>query len=700
MFVSFRQFSFLFLILGLVLPACLGEEAEEPVFNLTADEPLVVDIQSRETIARGNARMTYGQWTLTADEIRFNANTNEAIASGNIVATHPGLRFLGEKAHYWHTEQRVEIEDFRFGRPPYHISGKRAHGTADRMVMEDLEMLYGEPGKFTPRASARSVTLIDQERFEAEGARVLLGAFPIFAFTGFARPLDEPQLVWEARAGYQGHLGVHLGAGVYTPVWDGIQPGGNVDIFTKRGVLFGPGVRYDKEVDGSTTKGKSDFNYIHDSGDTGVDSLGRPIDKDRFFWTWDHRHNFNDEWTVNGQLNWWSDSAVLRDFREDEFDRNQEPDNYLEASLNGSNYILSGFVRGRPNDFFVIPERLPEVRFDLMPTPIAQTGVMLDLRAGAAALTEKPLTPGGEELRSDRADVYAGVSRTFKLAKGVHFTPVAGGRFTHYARTSDGSGDYTRWLGEVGFDTSLRAFRTTDLENPVWGINGTRHIIEPYVSYRYIPSADKGQEFIPAIDRPAFLTQLQPLGLANRRDIDQLSPTNTVRIGLKNLVETRREDYGSRSLFSLDLATDLSFDTEPGEHDFSDIHAEMRVTPADWLDFWLFMRFDPYAIDVAEVNTRITIHDGRLWTLGLDTDFLREDIDQVQVFGRYALSEASTVFGGVRYDGRANRFNEIEVGMDRRIHQLWEVGLGLRFREGTQRESDFGVRLNVHFLAF
>lgn len=700
MSVRFCHFSFLLLTLVFVLPACLGADEGEPTFNLTADEPLEVDMKTRETIARGHARMTYGEWTLVADEIRVDAATNEVHGTGNIVLTHPGLRFLGDRARYWHNEQRIEVEDFRFGRPPYYLSGKRAHGTADHIVFEDVEMLYGEPGPLTPRASAESLTLIDQDRFEAKGMRVLLGAFPVFALTGFARSLEEPQLVWETRAGYQGNLGLFAGAGVYVPAWDGIQPGGNVDLFSRRGVLFGPGVRYNREKEGVTTKGRSDFNYIHDWGDTGDDSLGRPIDKDRFLWSLENRHNSNDEWTLNGEVNWWSDSAVLRDFREEQFDRDQEPDNFLEASLNGSNYILSGFLRGRPNDFFVIPERLPEVRFDLMPTPIAETGVMFDLRASAAALREKPIMAGGERLRSDRADVYAGISRTVKLARGVTFTPVAGGRFTHYARAIGGRSDYTRWLGEVGFDSSLRAYRTSDFEKPIWGINGIRHIVEPYVSYRYIPSADKGREFIPMIDRPAFLTQLQPLGLADRRDIDQLSPTNTVRVGLKNIIETRREDYGSRSLFSLDLATDLSLDTDPGAHDFSDIHTEMRVSPADWVDFWVFMRFDPYDIGFNEVNSRVTVHDGKQWTVGLDTDYLRGDINQMQVFGRYALSEANNVYAGIRYDGREKRFNEVEVGMDHRVHQSWEVGLGLRFRDGTQRESDFGVRLNVRFISF
>lgn len=687
-------------ILALVLaPLAAGAAEVADEFVLTSDQPLIIDLATSESVARGNARMTYREWTLTADEIRLNRRDMEATATGNVVLTQPGFRLLGESINYWPEEERFEVSDFRFGRPPYYVTGRLAHGVPDHIVFEDVELFYGEPGPMTPRATAKELTLINQERIDAQRLRVLVGTFPVLAFTGFNRPIEDPGLDWEARLGYESQLGVQLGVGAYLPLAPGFRPGGNVDIFSDRGVLFGPGVRYDSERDGNILSGESDLNFIHDTGDPGVDRLGAPIDQDRAFWTWRQVQTGGRTWSLNGEINWWSDSAVMRDFREDLFNRNQEPDTFLEASYNSSNYILAAFARGRPNDFQAVPERLPEVRFDLLPTPLGPSGVLLQVNASAASLRER--FPGSMlEQHTDRLDLYAGVSRTFKVGRGITFTPVAGGRLTHYTRTLTGDDNYTRGLGEVGFDARLRAYRVREFERPLWGINGVRHVVEPFISYRFIPSAEKGRAFIPPIDRPAFLTQLQPLGLGERRDIDALGKTDTLRLGVNNILETRREDYGSRQLLRWSIAADFHLSAEGAEPDYSDVNTELFLTPADWLDWWVFLRFDPDGLQLDEFNTRIAIRSGEAWTLGVDGDYLRSDITQVQLFGRYRLNEANEVYGEIRYDGRAERFNAIEFGLERRIYQNWQAAVGLSFREGRQRESDFGLRVSLQFLPF
>jgi len=59
--------------------------------------------------------------------------------------------------------------------------------------------------------------------------------------------------------------------------------------------------------------------------------------------------------------------------------------------------------------------------------------------------------------------------------------------------------------------------------------------VTPKLSYRYIPSADKGQQYIPQIDNRVFDTALPPLELGDQRNIDDLSATNTLRLGLDNI---------------------------------------------------------------------------------------------------------------------------------------------------------------------
>ena len=104
---------------------------------------------------------------------------------------------------------------------------------------------------------------------------------------------------------------------------------------------------------------------------------------------------------------------------------------------------------------------------------------------------------------------------------------MAGARVTHYADTVGAvtAGGYTRTLGEVGFDTALRASGTFDYQNAQWDINGLRHLFTPRLSYRYIPEADRGRARIPQIDRQTFSTYLPPLGLGETRNIDALRAT-------------------------------------------------------------------------------------------------------------------------------------------------------------------------------
>ena len=670
-------------------------------FKVTAEEPMTIDLKSGESVLRGNARLVSPPWTLLADEIRVNHKTNEAFARGHIVLMQPGLRVLAETAHYRDATREITVTDFRFGRPPVHVEGRRAHGTAEVMTFEDITLTYGEPDFLAPRATASSLTLyVKEERMEARMLRAGFGVLPVFAMTGLARDIHFPKLEWETRAGLDSTLGLHVGASVYAPLKPEFRPGLNLDLFSKRGVLVGPGMRYGTDRAPHFTSGGMDYAWIHDSGDPGEDSLGRPIDEDRSFWTWEHHsHSEDRRWSLNGQLAYWSDSAVVRDFREDEFDRNQEPDSFVEGSLRGSGYILSAFARAQVNDFQLGVARLPEVRFDLLPLTLGQTGVLFELQASASALTED--TPGTNlSTETDRFDAYAGLSRTFASPSTLSFTPVVGGRVTHYTRAENGRDTYTRGLGEIGFDSGFRAWGVKEFEKPFLGLTSVRHILKPTLQYRYVPEADKGREYIPDLDRGAFLTRLQPLGLADRRDIDDLGEIDVVRLGLANLVEARREDYGSTRLFEINFAADFHLDDSHEDDRTSDLQTELRVTPAGWLDTWLFLRNDLETFELNELNLRVMLVDSTVWSLGFDGNYLADDIGQVRLFGRAALNEADEVYGRIVYDTRESRFNEIRVGISRRVTQNWQLGLGAVWRDGQTRESDFGLKAEVRFLTF
>ena len=106
-----------------------------------------------------------------------------------------------------------------------------------------------------------------------------------------------------------------------------------------------------------------------------IDSLNRPIEQNRGFAEWRHKHKHGERFTTTASLSYWEDSEVTRDFRDDIFNENQRPDTFIEAAYAGDNFLLSVFSRFRPNDFQLIQERLPEVRFDLLPTEFSNTNI-------------------------------------------------------------------------------------------------------------------------------------------------------------------------------------------------------------------------------------------------------------------------------------------------------------------------------------
>src|SRR5690606_39311353 len=222
---------------------------------------------------------------------------------------------------------------------------------------------------------------------------------------------------------------------------------------------------------------------------------------------------------IDADLTSRSAAAVVRAFPHDDVPRVPTPDTWLETTLARDHHVFSVFLRAQPNDYHRMQERLPEVRFDGLPIQLG-AGIYHRINASAVALREEDPAGAAPDHRSQRLDVYYSLTRPYSPREWLALPPVVGGRATHYNRAI-GRDDYTRLLGEIGVDVELRASAVHNTQSETWGINGLRHLVTPRLSYRYIPQADNGRAYIPAIDREIFDTYLQPHGLGNRRHIDE-----------------------------------------------------------------------------------------------------------------------------------------------------------------------------------
>lgn len=695
MFCRFATLSLALLAVTLRL-AAQPATATQP--EMSADQPTTIDFVSGELILTGHARLSDGQALLTADEIRFNAKTDAATAIGHVILTRGPQRLLADKLVYQRSSASFSAESIRVGSYPFYVTGTSAVGTLNEITVTTATVTYREPGRWQPTVQSSRILYAPGKNLRSEDSRFGLGRAQPFPLPRFQQNLNEPLISYLTfTGGYRKFLGAYLEAGLRIPVAPGVKIGGDVGLYTARGLMAGPSVSYIGEDDGRDLHGYFRSGFIRDHGNKLTDILGRDVPQNRGYVEWQHSQRLTDDLTLAGQVNWWRDSEVVRDFRPRSFFPVQTPDTFIESVYTGHNYFVSLFTRLQPNSFDYVQERLPEVRFDLMPSALG-LGIYQRANASAVALRERPPAGIGPRLESDRVDAYYALTRPFTPREWLNVTPTAGARVTHYSNTTGAAapGGYTRVLGEVGFDAALRASATYDYKNPQWKIDGLRHLITPKVSYRYIPQGDIGRRYIPAIDRREPLTTyLRPLGLGDQRSIDDLHATNTLRIGLDNTFQTRDPVYGSRDLLVFNTAVDFHFHREPGERDFSAVHTELAFMPAPWLQLDVYESFTPQTGTLQEFNSGITIRDGGAWSLRFATNFLRRESEDYRIEGRMHLNESYDVLARLQYDARQRRLNEQAYGLVQNLDNTWFIEYVVSLYSGRRRENGFGFNVQV-----
>ena len=690
------------LVLLLALPGVLL--AAEGALNLEArDVQVALEGGRQVAIARGEARFRGDDFLLTADEIRYEEDTESLTASGHVVFTRGISRLLADRLTYRRRSGSFSAENIRLGSYPYLAEGASAEGTAKEITVRRARVSYGEPGPWQPTFTADEVIIAPGQRLRTENAAVGIGHLLPIRLPKFQHEFHQPL---GARVsldgGFRRSLGAFIDAEALVPVRPGLQLGADLGIYSQRGVMFGPAASYASTEEPGQMHGRLRSGFINDHGDRKTDLLGRPVPEERAYADWQHQQQLAPNLSLNAQVVWWKDSEVARDFRPRTFFPVQEPDTFVESVYTGTNTFVSAFTRLQPNHFHAVQERLPEVRFDLLPLSVGN-GFYEEFQASAAVLREDPVATG-PKLRSVRFDAYYSLLRPIPIRPWLAFTPVAGARITHYSHlkgtTAINPGDYTRTLGEFGFDAALRASGTFDYRNPVWKIDGLRHLFTPRLSYRYIPEGDRGRGSIPRIDRESFATYLQPLGLGAVRNIDDLRATNTLRLGLDNILQTRDATQGTRDLVLLNVAADLRFDRRPGERQLSEIHSEFALTPARWLQLDVYQSFVPQNRTLREFNSGVTLRDGNAWSARFASNFLRDQIKDYQVDARVRVNERFEALTRLHYDARRHRFNEQAYGVAQNLGNTWLVSYVVSLYSGRRRESSFGFNVRIETIGF
>lgn len=732
--------------------------------ELIPSGPLTYDQKTGEVVATDGAQIQYGEWLLSADTIRFNQESGDASASGNVVFSRTDLRLVADALTYKPKEEFARAQNFRAGNGLYYVDGSLLEGNPDNFRFEDINFYPGEPGTFLFVARAGELAIVDQNEIRGKRLFFKVGAVPFLLIPNITQPLDAETNLFKPTLDYSGHIGALVGAEALVPVTDHIRLGGNVALSSKRGILAGPAASYSFESESYTANGALISGYINDQGEPGLDVNGEHIDSDRYFAEWRHQQMWADNRAnISAYARYWSDSEVTRDFYEDSFDRMQDPDSYLEANYNADNWQLSLFARAALGEFQSQVERLPEVRFTYFPTNL---GHGFSHRGFLSAAALQKTDDNDLNLNSTKLDAAYSLDWNHTLADGVQLRLTAGARGlryedaeTYYVRheLNDTDNTVAAWgktsgskaYGEIGADLNFKASATFDFKNETWNIDGIRHIIEPRISYRYVPelSYDSslaipdqplyaiygpplGQSMLYA-DNGAFASYLPNIDLLDRRDSDNIREDHKLRFEVRNRIQTRQKNGGSRDLARFDLSADYYLPgSEYAEEYYSLLNFDIELTPAPWLELGLFTRLDPEdGLSVQEFNPRVSIQDEGYWKVTFGSHFLDGTsnlatanlnslnplyswqtwpnygrswpeytnlrLEQYYAHLEYQFSENLKLYATTRYDDQTGVFYEQRIGIMQRALDAYGLKYELRIYDGDRREDDFGISIGI-----
>lgn len=684
--------------------------------QLTATEPFEFDSKTQVITAKGGAQLTSEYFALSADQIHLNRETFEAKAKGNIALNKGGIRFVSSHLKYNFIEQQIETDTFKLGSPPFYLKGAKAEGSFSKICIENPILYFGEPDCLTVNICAKDVQIIKCETGPLElgpvglarstviarHAFLRLGKIPLFYLPYFKHRLEEIPIHFNASLGANKRSGSFAKARVLVTNNPQFKWGASMDYYSKSSFLLGPALEYCANLaPGQKIVGSLNSGYINDKACLGKDALKRPIKKDRFFIELEHQQTFSERLKLTGQVRVWSDSEVLRDFRPEIFNHNQDPDNFFELVYKGPNYFLSAFSRFRVNDFQLVQERLPELRFDLMPTRVFNSPFFHHLNASVTRLKEKnPFQKDKPILKSHRFDLFYGVDWPVKLSSCFLLKPVLGVRLTQYS-------DFNFLRGQVGFDAQWNFYGLWDYKNDFWCIDGLRHVIRPIVQYRYLPLIRSASSKAPPLierntfNKNGFSTNIQPLDLAYDRRLDEVYEEHVVRLGVENLLQTRDCCYGSRELAYLNTYIDYRLQPiDKKQRRFSDLYTEMAIKPAYWIDFGAYFRLNVEDFTLKELRTELRLKDGNSWALYIATDNLHRKINQLYIGYDLHLTPLSLFFANWRYDHKLESITKQTYGYKTRLCNSWQIETSLTHSRGNKRKGHWEVSLVATLLPF
>ncbi len=687
----------------------------------------------------GNVRIVYGDNDLHAQMVRIRPDTGEIEADGNVTLIRKDQNtWNGEHIAYNYMTGAGLASDLDLRDKLFRVvAGESERGNDGTFYLDDVKMTTctNEPGFFHYHVHGGETEFKPNGYLKARDAVLYLGSLPIFYVPYWYRDFEH-HYGFRFVPGYSSRWGAYLlSAYVFRMVDFGQDEEGrdmeinsktHVDVRSKRGVAFGEDISW---YLGGAGRGWISGYFLDDKDPRKRDvSPYDELDPSRYRFNAIHDVAISAYDRIRLQGTYVSDNDVLKDFFEDDYRINPQPENYLTYSHNADYYTFGIGAYARLNDFYDGVNRLPEAWFETYQTEIAETGIYYEgeTRGGwiqrefADFSDVSPEYAGAESYDTTRFDTYHMFSYPKKFLGFLQVVPRAGFRATYYGdtyrgeesiqpayttfatnelgqtvatlhpeetittRLPDGSG--VRFYPEFGVEVSFAAYGMyEDLDGNPW-----RHIVEPYANYTFIPEPSLVPSELPQFD-----------------GTDKYDLTHNIRIGTRHKLQTKNLEGHISTPLDVDVFGIIAIDG-PGEDPYTGLQTigvDGKIRPAKWFNVDFDGYFDADASEISSADARLWLFDNPLWHAYGEVNY-RVDKSTLYTGGIVvSFTDAWSVNAYSRYEAEDAQLEEVggyvQFQTDCLIFRLKGRFIPSYIRSnGVEEEDDYKVSLNTWLRAF
>jgi lipopolysaccharide export system protein LptA len=682
--------------------------------------------------ARDNVAIHVGDTDIYSDYAQYDSRQHIIYVQGNVRIYKDTKLYLANQATYNTDTKAITADTMRSDYDPYFINGASVKSISENGYLIDH-------GIFTTHDSpdpsfhlrAQKIRVYEKDHVVFQNVTFYVGQVPIFWWPYVYQSLDDA-FSFSISPAFLSSWGPSLLTSVTFPVTEKIKGRVHLDYRGRRG----PAIGFDAAVD----YGKDDNSWAHLKSYYIQDqnpllnrtSLPRnAVPTGRYRLTLEDHTEFTDDIYGIVNITKLSDPFVMQDFYQNEFRIDPVPDNVVSVAKTSSWYTLTAIARFQANNFFDVTERLPEVVFDVKRTALFDGPIFYEGETGIANLDRAfPEGAGFKNYSAFRVDTFHQLTYPNTYFGWLSIVPRVGFRDTYYSQSQflgntifpadqnplipdfippdpthniDFNGAVNRTVFDAGVEASFKVSRVwEDVQSRFFGLDGLRHVIQPYTNFSWVSENGVNPSEVLMFDRYVPSTQLRPIDFPQFVSIDSIDSWTVWRVGVRNRLETRRDDL-TITWLELDTYFDVNFENPYDRTPYSNLFNQLRFQPLPWVSVVVNSQVPAFDKGFTEVNTNIVVQpvSNLEFSVGhryLNSNPFFENSSLFVVGGYYRLNDNWGVAVQEQYEATTHTLEQQRYAVYRDLTS-WVASLGAVVRDNGG-VKEYGVLLTFTLKAF